>query len=208
MFSLNVDVSEKSCVCLHSMAEIFGPGSFMTLAVSDSPKKSVFSKGLLRRTRSVQAKGSSRETTDQDSIRSDESKSDKKPASQPPLKLLDILKTKDKSVVTAFRAFLLQEYSAENIEFWLACQRFKSQKIRKSEDRKVAALEIYEKYLADGAPNEVNLPSESKERLVEALGREVDAHLFDIVQQEILNLMQSDTFPRFLKSDLYRAVAE
>jgi len=52
-----------------------------------------------------------------------------------------------------FRNFLCSEYSEENIEFWIACEEYKSLKSRQHTQR---AQKIYSDYVTVHAPKEVN----------------------------------------------------
>ncbi len=51
-----------------------------------------------------------------------------------------------------FRAFLRTEFSEENLEFWLACDEFRSCKEPK---RSAKAKKIYMDFIAIGAPKQV-----------------------------------------------------
>ena len=53
-----------------------------------------------------------------------------------------------------FRAFLRTEFSEENLEFWLACDDFRSCKEPK---RSTKAKKIYMDFIAIGAPKQVDL---------------------------------------------------
>lgn len=57
--------------------------------------------------------------------------------------------------VAAFRSFLQSEFSEENIEFWLACEDFKS--TGSSEDLSCKAKKIYEEFISSTACREVSL---------------------------------------------------
>lgn len=52
-----------------------------------------------------------------------------------------------------FRAFLRTEFSEENLEFWLACDDFRSCKEPK---RSTKAKKIYMDFIAIGAPKQVD----------------------------------------------------
>ena len=53
-----------------------------------------------------------------------------------------------------FRAFLRTEFSEENLEFWLACDEFRSCKEPK---RSGKAKKIYMDFIAIGAPKQVRI---------------------------------------------------
>uniref|UniRef100_A0A3B3T4M3 Regulator of G protein signaling 16 n=1 Tax=Paramormyrops kingsleyae TaxID=1676925 RepID=A0A3B3T4M3_9TELE len=59
----------------------------------------------------------------------------------------------NKDGLLTFRAFLVSEYSEENIDFYLACEDYKS---TKSPDKlKTKAKDIYEEFIQRDAPREV-----------------------------------------------------
>ncbi len=51
-----------------------------------------------------------------------------------------------------YRAFLLREFSNENLEFWLACEEYKNSKPQKMAAK---AQKIYNDFVAVQAPKEV-----------------------------------------------------
>lgn len=72
-----------------------------------------------------------------------------RPAHQPHLKSLFV----PADGKAAFCVFLKSEFCEENIEFWLACEDFKSQKSREAMVSK--ANSIYEEFIRSEAPKEV-----------------------------------------------------
>lgn len=55
-----------------------------------------------------------------------------------------------------FTQFLRTEFSEENIEFWMACEDFK--KSKDPQQMILKAKAIYEKFIQNDAPQEVNIP--------------------------------------------------
>lgn len=55
-----------------------------------------------------------------------------------------------------YRAFLLREFSNENLEFWLACEDYKNSKPQKMAAK---AQKIYNDFVAVQAPKEVCWPT-------------------------------------------------
>ncbi|XP_020353189.1 regulator of G-protein signaling 4 [Oncorhynchus kisutch] len=99
---------------------------------------------------------------------------------------------------TVFTAFLKSELSQENLEFWNACEEYK-----KSSPNKMAAKakEIYEQYIEADSPNEVNLDSATREETRQNLSI-AGLSCFNDAQQKIFNLMEKDSYRRFLHSKL------
>uniref|UniRef100_A0A3B5L6Z5 Regulator of G protein signaling 1 n=1 Tax=Xiphophorus couchianus TaxID=32473 RepID=A0A3B5L6Z5_9TELE len=98
----------------------------------------------------------------------------------------------------AFRSFLESEFSEENIDFWLACEDFKSS----SDNLKWRAEEIYEEFVKPTACREINVDHRVREKIQESL--EKPSHCcFDEAQKHVYLLMLRDSCPRFLHSDAY-----
>ncbi|KAI4569686.1 hypothetical protein MJT46_006980 [Ovis ammon polii x Ovis aries] len=101
-----------------------------------------------------------------------------------------------------FTEFLKKEFSAENVTFWKACERF--QKIPASDTQQLAqeARNIYQEFLSSQALSPVNIDRQAW------LGEEVLAEprpdMFRAQQLQIFNLMKFDSYARFVKSPLYR----
>ncbi|XP_003499270.1 regulator of G-protein signaling 21 [Cricetulus griseus] len=101
----------------------------------------------------------------------------------------------------AFRAFLKSEFSEENVEFWLACEDFK-----KTESREKIATKakmIYSEFIVADAPKEINIDFSTRD----LISRNIDEptpKCFDEAQKLIYSLMAKDSFPRFLKSEIYK----
>ncbi|XP_025022873.1 regulator of G-protein signaling 3 isoform X2 [Python bivittatus] len=135
------------------------------------------------------------------------SKADKmtKPLKPPPeeaLKWGDSLEKllQHKYGVAAFRAFLHTEFSEENLEFWLACEEYKH--IKSQSKMTARAKKIFTEYIAVQSCKEVNLDSCTREHTKENL-QNISRGCFDLAQRRIYGLMEKDSYPRFLRSELY-----
>ncbi|KAM5238848.1 regulator of G-protein signaling 18 [Ctenodactylus gundi] len=100
----------------------------------------------------------------------------------------------------AFTKFLKTEFSEENIEFWRACEDFKRSK--EPQQINLKAKVIYEKFIQNDAPQEVNLDFHTKEDITKSI-TEPTLHSFDAAQSRVYQLMEQDSYTRFLKSDIY-----
>ncbi|XP_032883899.1 regulator of G-protein signaling 21-like [Amblyraja radiata] len=106
-----------------------------------------------------------------------------------------------KSGLTLFRAFLQSEHSEENIDFWLACENYRKTKSLSKLSSK--AKKIYSDFISTDAPKEVNLDFHTKEVTKKNIVRPT-LSCFDLAQKKVHTLMEKDSYPRFLKSKLYR----
>ncbi|KAB0341982.1 hypothetical protein FD755_012043 [Muntiacus reevesi] len=101
--------------------------------------------------------------------------------------------------------FLKTEFSEENIEFWIACEDFKKSKDPQQIIHKAKA--IYEKFIQNDAPQEVNLDFHTKEIISKSITQPT-LHSFDVAQSRVYQLMEQDSYMRFLKSDIYLDLTE
>ncbi|XP_043094400.1 regulator of G-protein signaling 3-like isoform X2 [Puntigrus tetrazona] len=102
--------------------------------------------------------------------------------------------------LAAFRAFLRTEFSEENLDFWLACEDYK--KIKSQSKMASKAKKIFAEFIAIQSCKEVNLDSYTREHTKENL-QNIDRSCFDLAQRRIYGLMEKDSYPRFLRSELY-----
>ncbi|KAK3588659.1 hypothetical protein CHS0354_033504 [Potamilus streckersoni] len=105
----------------------------------------------------------------------------------------------DKVGLKLFREFLKSEYSEDNLDFWTACEEFKSTKPSQYVER---AQRIFSEYIAIKAPKEINLDSKTR-LLTEGDLAHPTADTFSTAQKRIQLLMEKDSYPRFLESDVY-----
>uniref|UniRef100_A0A8C4EJK0 Regulator of G-protein signaling 11 n=1 Tax=Dicentrarchus labrax TaxID=13489 RepID=A0A8C4EJK0_DICLA len=99
-----------------------------------------------------------------------------------------------------FMTYLEKEFSAENLCFWQACEDVRhgenSRIIEKVED-------IYKNFLAPGAARWVNIDSKTMDKTLHGI-RHPHRFVMDDAQMHIYFLMKKDSYPRYLKSDLYK----
>ncbi|AWP04419.1 putative regulator of G-protein signaling 5-like [Scophthalmus maximus] len=98
-----------------------------------------------------------------------------------------------------FRAFLVSEFSEENIAFFLACEDFRAAKPAKLATK---AKRIYDEFIRTDAPREVNLDHVTKAIIKENMEHPSQS-CFDLAQSKIYTLMEKDCYPRFLKCPTY-----
>uniref|UniRef100_A0A8D1ICB9 Regulator of G protein signaling 21 n=1 Tax=Sus scrofa TaxID=9823 RepID=A0A8D1ICB9_PIG len=101
----------------------------------------------------------------------------------------------------AFRTFLKSEFSEENVEFWLACEDFK--KTESAEKLVSKAKVIYSEFIEADAPKEINIDFSTRDLISKNIA-EPTRKCFDEAQKLIYSLMAKDSFPRFLKSEIYK----
>lgn len=101
-----------------------------------------------------------------------------------------------------FAKFLSKEFSGENLKFWLAVQDFKTMSVNKIPIR---AREIWKEFLASDAPSPVNIDAASREQTrVKVESGVGDRYCFDQAQAHVYHLMKSDSYSRYLRSEMYK----
>ncbi|XP_052092517.1 regulator of G-protein signaling 4-like [Mytilus californianus] len=111
---------------------------------------------------------------------------------------------RDKNGVELFLLFLRSEFSEENLEFWIACEEFRT---CNESSMPIMAQKIYNEFVVSKAPKEVNLDADTKTETIENL-ESLSRDTFDAPQHKIQALMAKDSYPRFLESDLYQFLIE
>ncbi|XP_062831159.1 regulator of G-protein signaling 7 isoform X6 [Anolis carolinensis] len=103
-----------------------------------------------------------------------------------------------------FLKFLESEFSSENLRFWLAVEDLKKRPMREVPAR---VQEIWQEFLAPGAPSAINLDSKSYDKTTQNV-KEPGRHTFGDAQEHIYKLMKSDSYPRFLRSSAYQELLQ
>ncbi|KAI8479209.1 Regulator of G-protein signaling 7, partial [Branchiostoma belcheri] len=99
-----------------------------------------------------------------------------------------------------FLKFLEKEFSAENLRFWLACDELYSVPLK---DVESAVQEIYSEFLAPGCPSPINVDSKCQ-AIANKNMEKPNRYTFDACMEHIYNLMKSDSYRRFIRSQQYR----
>lgn len=107
--------------------------------------------------------------------------------------------------VKIFQAFLKSEFSDENVEFWLVCEEYK--KIKSSFKLTCRAKKIYKRHIQAEAPREINIDHKTRERIGRNM-KTLSTECFDDAQRIVFGLMEKDSYPRFLRSDIYMALLD
>ncbi|XP_043570966.1 regulator of G-protein signaling 9b [Chiloscyllium plagiosum] len=99
-----------------------------------------------------------------------------------------------------FELFLKKEFSGENLAFWEACEDLKHGEQSKVKEK---AEEIYKTFLAQGARRWINIDGRTMEITVKGL-QHPHRYVLDAAQTHIYMLMKKDSYPRFLRSPIYK----
>ncbi|XP_060165468.1 regulator of G-protein signaling 7 isoform X3 [Globicephala melas] len=103
-----------------------------------------------------------------------------------------------------FLKFLESEFSSENLRFWLAVEDLKKRPMREVPSR---VQEIWQEFLAPGAPSAINLDSKSYDKTTQNV-KEPGRYTFEDAQEHIYKLMKSDSYPRFIRSSAYQELLQ
>uniref|UniRef100_A0A3Q3DV90 Si:ch211-117l17.6 n=1 Tax=Hippocampus comes TaxID=109280 RepID=A0A3Q3DV90_HIPCM len=118
-------------------------------------------------------------------------------------RLEDLLQ--DRAYLAAFRSHLRSEFSEENIEFWLTCEKFRATASRENLSWK--ARGIYEEFVRPAASKEINVDQRIREEIKKSLDQP-NPRCFDEAQKHVYLLMERDSCPRFLQSDAYLSLKQ
>ncbi|KAI6178249.1 Regulator of G-protein signaling 7 [Aphelenchoides besseyi] len=101
--------------------------------------------------------------------------------------------------------FLESEFSSENIRFWIAVQDIK---YAANSQVDAKAQKIHDEYLASGAPCQVNIDARTLDETLKHLRDPNIArrHVFWNAEEHVFTLMSKDSYPRFLRSQIYNGV--
>ncbi|KAJ7406220.1 hypothetical protein WISP_135790 [Willisornis vidua] len=109
----------------------------------------------------------------------------------------------DHVAITYFTEFLKKEFSAENVYFWQACERFQQIPASDTEQLAQEARRIYDEFLSSHSVSPVNIDKQAW--IGEDMLATPSPDMFRIQQLQIFNLMKFDSYTRFVKSPLYQA---
>uniref|UniRef100_A0A8C1HXJ0 Uncharacterized protein n=1 Tax=Cyprinus carpio carpio TaxID=630221 RepID=A0A8C1HXJ0_CYPCA len=109
----------------------------------------------------------------------------------------------DPTGVRYFTAFLKSEVSAENILYWLACEKFRKIPAHQTEKLKKEASSIYNTFLSSNATSPINI--DDRVRVEEKDVQNPHPDIFQKAQQQIFKLMKFDSYTRFVRSQLYQS---
>uniref|UniRef100_A0A8C7X777 Regulator of G protein signaling 16 n=1 Tax=Oryzias sinensis TaxID=183150 RepID=A0A8C7X777_9TELE len=101
----------------------------------------------------------------------------------------------------AFTAFLVSEFSEENIAFYFACEDYRQTKCPAK--LRAKAQKIFDEFFGSDAPREINIDHETRD-ITKANLQTPTPSCFDLAQHRIYMLMAKDCYPRFLRSPAYR----
>ncbi|XP_029439226.1 regulator of G-protein signaling 14 isoform X2 [Rhinatrema bivittatum] len=107
----------------------------------------------------------------------------------------------DPTGVKYFTEFLRKEFSAENISFWEACERFQRIPAADSQQLSQECHRIYDVFLSSTSCSPVNIDCQAT--LTEEGLRTPTPDMFRLQQLQVFNLMKYDSYSRFVKSQLY-----
>ncbi|XP_077283524.1 regulator of G-protein signaling 7 [Arctopsyche grandis] len=100
-----------------------------------------------------------------------------------------------------FTKFLDKEFSGENLKFWESVQELKALPQRQV---RIRAMEIWREYLAPDAPCPINIDSSSRSTCKVNVEAGADRWSFDHAQAHVYHLMKSDSYSRYLRSEMYK----
>ncbi|KAK6638004.1 hypothetical protein RUM44_008428 [Polyplax serrata] len=107
----------------------------------------------------------------------------------------------DPTGLQEFTNYLRKQFSHENIRFWMAVND-----LRRSSQQQIAGKvqEIFEEFLAPGAPCEINIDGKTMEKVHKEI-KNPTRFTFDCAAEHVYTLLlKKDCYPRFIRSDHYK----
>lgn len=101
-----------------------------------------------------------------------------------------------------YKAYLKTEYSDENLEFWIACEKYKSITCRWK--RNARARKLFKLYIQPNSPREINIDSPTRDDIIKEL-QNSSPYCFEDAQKIVYRHMERDSYPRFLQSSIYQS---
>jgi len=105
--------------------------------------------------------------------------------------------------------FMSKEYTAENLDFWVAVQELKTEHITPQKVYEQHARNIYTKHVQLGCENAINLDGPAHLRLktvFEDLAKPIEVGVYAEAEARIFDLIQKNPYSRFLQSDEIRTM--
>jgi len=106
----------------------------------------------------------------------------------------------DKILKEEFEYFLTTKiFCKENLDFWFACVKYLQ--TNDPEARKKLGIEIFNEYISEGCPTEINVPNKIFRNVYDAIqSGNCTPQLFDAARLHIFALLSMDSFSKFIES--------
>jgi regulator of G-protein signaling len=104
--------------------------------------------------------------------------------------------------------YLKKEFSDENLEFYLSYRKLEQETFTQEEYNQ-RAFPIYERFIQPGSRRELNINSKSRTALIDMFSAPkatIEYNCFQEVSEQIVSLMEKNSYRRFLQSDYMRNI--
>lgn len=112
----------------------------------------------------------------------------------------------DDRLFLMFRRFLKDQCITRNLNFWLACEHYRTLSTDNREHLLDVAKAIYIKFIKNSAPQKVTIQADTKNRIKMSLdykSEPLTVQLFDTAQQEIWEVMDRNEVLQFAVSESF-----
>ncbi|VBB32829.1 unnamed protein product [Acanthocheilonema viteae] len=100
-----------------------------------------------------------------------------------------------------FQQFLEQQFCAENINFYMAVEDYRSIPDSDLEKRAEVGRQIFERYFAPNGIEPVNIDNSTSKTIRDAvMSEDFTRQLYDVAQYQIFHLLKYDCWPRYLRA--------
>eukprot|EP01112_Ceratiomyxa_fruticulosa_P000144 TRINITY_DN10167_c0_g1_i1.p1 TRINITY_DN10167_c0_g1~~TRINITY_DN10167_c0_g1_i1.p1 ORF type:complete len:864 (-),score=140.62 TRINITY_DN10167_c0_g1_i1:257-2848(-) len=116
---------------------------------------------------------------------------------------------RNKVYLEAFHKHLSNQLCAENIEFYLDVIKYKSLPVGDTKSMIKTATTIKDTYITPGtAPKEINIRDATRRKVLEEVSKSPSHNTFDQAYNEVLTLLQTDSYPKFLASKIFTDIPQ
>ncbi|VDN17416.1 unnamed protein product [Gongylonema pulchrum] len=100
-----------------------------------------------------------------------------------------------------FQQFLEQQFCAENINFYMAVEEYRSIPDTDLERRAKTARQIFERHFSPNSVEPVNIDNSTSKSIRDAvMSQNFTSQLYDVAQYQIFHLLKYDCWPRYLRA--------
>ncbi|KAJ6228205.1 ankyrin repeat family protein [Anaeramoeba flamelloides] len=110
-----------------------------------------------------------------------------------------------KKILDYFYIFLQKEYAEENLMFYSVVKSFKQIDSQSKEFIQITAKKIFDNYISVNAELQINIDYNVRNGITQKIDKidSIDQELFDSAMIQILEMLKTDCYPKFVKSSFY-----
>ncbi|KAJ3435003.1 leucine-rich repeat isoform f [Anaeramoeba flamelloides] len=113
---------------------------------------------------------------------------------------------KEQSFLEFFHLFLQKEFAEENLMFYKVVTELKQIDTENTQLIKTAVQKIFDNYISTNSQYEINIEYNVRNEIIQKIKKldSIDQGLFDKAMIQIFEMLKTDSYPKFIKSDFYK----